>query len=57
MDDEKFVSAQEMYEQFKIETAGQLGIDLKSKSLTSKEAGKVGAQMMKRYRQLLFSDN
>lgn len=56
MDNGNFVSVQQMYEDFKNETAKELGIDLKSPNLTAKDAGKVGAQMMKKYRKILLPD-
>ena len=33
---------------FKTEVASELGIDLKKENLTSREAGKVGGEMVKR---------
>lgn len=33
---------------FKTEVASELGVDLKSENLTSRDAGRVGGQMVKR---------
>lgn len=38
----------EMLNRFKTEVASELGVDLKKANLTSKEAGSVGGEMVKR---------
>lgn len=35
-------------DKFKNEVASELGVDLKAKNLTSKDAGRVGGEMVKR---------
>lgn len=38
----------EMLDKFKTEVASELGIDLEKENLTSREAGSVGGEMVKR---------
>lgn len=38
----------QMLDKFKTEVASELGVDLKKQNLTSKEAGSVGGEMVKR---------
>lgn len=42
---------------FKTEVASELGIDLKKENLTSREAGKVGGEMVKRMVKSYEEDN
>lgn len=38
----------EMFNKYKMEVANELGVDLTSPNLTSREAGSVGGEMVKR---------
>lgn len=40
--------AKNAMDKFKMEVATELGVDLKSKNLTARDAGKVGGTMVKR---------